>query len=88
MQLVTSKYASTKGQIHSHTFQYLFYSGVTAVAHKRFRSFSQKCRWQVTAKHTCTYACGFARSDMVHGCMVFTECAKMAADLCGKAMQL
>ena len=27
---------------------------VTAVAHKRSRSFCQKCRWQVTAKHTYT----------------------------------
>ena len=27
---------------------------VITVAHKRSRSFCQKCRWQVTAKHTCT----------------------------------
>ena len=27
---------------------------VTAVACKRSQSFCQKCRWQVTAKHTCT----------------------------------
>ena len=27
---------------------------VTAVAHKRSRSFCQKCKWQVTAKHTYT----------------------------------
>ena len=27
---------------------------VTAVARKRSLSFCQKCRWQVTAKHTCT----------------------------------
>ena len=27
---------------------------VSAVAHKRSRSFCQKCRWQVTAKHTYT----------------------------------
>ena len=26
----------------------------TAVARKRSRSFCQKCRWQVTAKHACT----------------------------------
>ena len=48
---------------------------VTAVARKRPWSFCQKCRWQVTAKHTC--------SDMVHSCMVYTECAKMAAVSCG-----
>ena len=27
--------------------------------------------------------CGFAWSDMVHGCMVYTERAKTAAVLCG-----
>ena len=32
---------------------------VTAVACKRFQSCCQKCRWQVTAKHTCTYICHF-----------------------------
>ena len=35
-------------------FQYLFHSRVTAVAHKRPRSFCQKFRWQVTAKHAYT----------------------------------
>ena len=35
-------------------FQYLFHPRVTAVARKRPRSFCQKCRQQVTAKHTCT----------------------------------
>ena len=29
------------------------------------------------------YVCGFAWSGMVHGCMVYTECAKMAAVSCG-----
>ena len=33
-------------------FWYPFHSRVTAVSHKRFRSFCQTCRWQVTAKHT------------------------------------
>ena len=27
--------------------------------------------------------CGFARSDMVHGCMVYTERAELAAVSCG-----
>ena len=36
-----------------------------------YRRCCQKCRWQVTAKHTC----GFAWSDMEHGCMVYTELA-------------
>ena len=35
-------------------FWYPFYPRVTAVAHKRPRSFRQKCRWQVTAKHAYT----------------------------------
>ena len=32
-------------------FRYPFHPRVTAVARKRPRSFRQKCRWQVTAKH-------------------------------------
>ena len=32
---------------------YQFHPCVTTVAHKRTLSFCQKCRWQVTAKHTC-----------------------------------
>ena len=32
-------------------FRYPFHTRVTAVACKRSRSFCQKCRWQVTAKH-------------------------------------
>ena len=35
-------------------FRYLFHPRVTAVARKRPQSFCQKCRWQVTAKHTHT----------------------------------
>ena len=35
-------------------FRYSFHPRVTAVARKRSRSFCQKCRWQVTAKHTYT----------------------------------
>ena len=31
------------------------YSVSTAVAHKRPRSFCQKCRWQVTSKHAYTF---------------------------------
>ena len=60
-------------------FRYLFHPRVTAVARKRPQSLCQKWRWQVTAKH----ACGFAWSDMVHGCMVYTERAEMAAVSCG-----
>ena len=35
-------------------FQYPFHPRVTAVARKRSRSFCQRCRWQVTAKHAYT----------------------------------
>ena len=35
-------------------FRHPFHSRVIAVAHTKSRSFCQKCRWQVTAKHTCT----------------------------------
>ena len=35
-------------------FRYPFHPRVTAVARKRYRPFYQKCRWQVTAKHTGT----------------------------------
>ena len=36
------------------SFRYPFHPRVTAVARKRSRSFCQKCRWQVTAKHAYT----------------------------------
>ena len=35
-------------------FRYLFHPCVTTVARKKSRSFCQKCRWQVTAKHAYT----------------------------------
>ena len=35
-------------------FRYPFHPCVTAVTRKRPRSFCQKCRWQVTAKHAYT----------------------------------
>ena len=35
-------------------FRYPFHPPVTAVARKKSRSFCQKCRWQVTAKHAYT----------------------------------
>ena len=35
-------------------FRYPFHPRVTTVARKRPRSFCQKCRWQVTAKHAYT----------------------------------
>ena len=47
------------------------------------QSFYQKCRWQITAKHAYMKGCGIAWNDMVHGCMVYTERAEMAAVSCG-----
>ena len=35
-------------------FRYPFHARVTTVARKKSRSFCQKCRWQVTAKHAYT----------------------------------
>ena len=64
-------------------FQYPFHPCVTVVAHKRSQSFCQKCRWQVTAKHPCTICLCFAWSDMVHGCVVYTERTDTAAVSCG-----
>ena len=51
-------------------FHYLFNPCVTAVARKRSRSFRQKCRWQVTAKHTYTLLHGFEWSYTVNWCVV------------------
>ena len=60
-----------------------FHPRVTAaVARKRPRSFCQKHRsvagYTRISTHT-PYVCDFAWSDMVHGCMVYTERAEMAA---------
>ena len=58
-----------------------FHPCVAAVAHKRSRSFCQKCRWQVTAKHACTLHMWLCMKwcDVVHGCMVCTERTETAA---------
>ena len=58
-------------------FQYAFHHPVTAVARKRSRSFCQKCRWQVTAKHTYTLPMWLWMKwhcKLVHGWM-YTELA-------------
>ena len=36
-------------------FRYPLHPHVTAVAHKRSRSFCQECKWQVTVKHVCAW---------------------------------
>ena len=54
----------------------------TAVARKRpWSTKSAGGRLQLNT-HT-AHVCGFARSDMVHGCVVYTERAEQAAVSCG-----
>ena len=65
-------------------FWYLFHPCITAVAHKRPRSFCLKCRWQVTAKHThtlCMWLCMKWHGAWLYG--VHRTCTKMAAVSCG-----
>ena len=65
-------------------FWYPFHPHVTAVAQKRSRSFCQKCRWQVTAKHTYTlhmWLCMKWHGAWLYG--VHRTCAEMAAVSCG-----
>ena len=47
------------------------------IVRKRSRSFCQKCRSQVSAKHACTLSTWLCVKwrDMVHGCMVYTKSA-------------
>ena len=57
-------------------FRYLFHPRVTAVARKISQSFCQKCRWQVTAKHTYTLPTWLWMKwhcKLVYGWMVYTE---------------
>ena len=69
-----------QGRLSVLLFQYPFHPCVTAVAHKRSRSFCQKCRWQVTAKHTYTlhtWLCMKWHGAWLYG--VHRTCAEMAA---------
>ena len=65
-------------------FRYPFHPRVTALARKRSRSFCQKCRWQVTAKHASTlrmWLCMKWHGAWLYG--VHRTCAEMAAVSCG-----
>ena len=65
-------------------FRYPFYPRVTAVARKKSRSFCQKCRWQVTAKHAYTlrlWLCMKWYGAWLYG--VHSTCAETAAVSCG-----
>ena len=73
-----------QGQLSVLLFRYPFHPHVTTVAHKRSRSFCQKCRWQVTAKHTYTlhmWLCLKWHGAWLYG--VHRTCAKTAAVSCG-----
>ena len=64
-------------------FRYPFHPRVTAVARKRSRSFCQKCRWQVTAKHAYTlrmWLCMKWHGAWLYG--VHRTCAETAAVSC------
>ena len=57
-------------------FRYPSRPRVTAVARKKSRPFCQKCRWQVTAKHTCILRMWFRikwHCKLAHCWMVYTE---------------
>ena len=65
-------------------FRYLFHPCLTTVARKRSRSFCQKCRWQVTAKHAYTlrmWLCMKWHAAWLYG--VHRTCAETAAVSCG-----
>ena len=65
-------------------FRYPFHPRVTTVARKRSRSFCQKCRWQVTAKHAHTlrmWLCMKWHGAWLYG--VHRTCAETAAVSCG-----
>ena len=47
-------------------FRYPFHPSVTTVARKKSRSFCQKCRWQVTAKHAYTLRMWFYWTVLRH----------------------
>ena len=67
-------------------FRYPFHPRVTAVACKRPRSFCQKCRWQVTAKHAYTlrmWLCMKWHGVWLYG--VHRTCAETAAVSCGSS---
>ena len=54
---------------------YLLLPHVTTAAHKRSWPFCQKCRWQVTAKYTCSLPIWFwITLQTCAWCMVYTKC--------------
>ena len=60
-------------------FQYPFHTCATPVARKRSRPFCQSAGGRLQLNMHAPYVCVFAWSDMVHGCMVYTELADTTA---------
>ena len=63
---------------HSCIFQPENFTGWGSEEVKRSRSFCQNAGSKLQLNTDAPYVCGFARSGMVHGCMVYTERAEMA----------
>ena len=84
-QLLSPKIPKTEEPLWSlNHFRYPFHPRVTTVARKRSRSFCQKCRWQVTAKHAYTlrmWLCMKWHGAWLYG--VHRTCAETAAVSCG-----
>ena len=62
------------------SFWYSFHPHVTTAAHKKSRSFCQKCRWQITAKHAYTlhmWLCMKSHGAWLYG--VHRTCVETAA---------
>ena len=57
----------------------LFHPCVTAVACKRSQLSINSAGGRLQLNTQASYICDFAQSDMVHGCMVYAECAETAA---------
>ena len=56
-------------------FRYLFHPRVTAVARKNPGHSAKSAGGRLQLNTYTPYVCGFAWSDMVYGCMVYTELA-------------
>ena len=64
-------------------FRYPFHPRITAVARKDPGHSAKSAGGRLQLNTHTPYVCGFAWSDTVHGCMVYTERAEMAAVSCG-----
>ena len=70
------EFVSTCSAFCADLFRYPFRPRVVAVARKRSRPLSPKCKWHVTTKHTCTLRMWLLitwHCKLVPGCIVYTE---------------